>query len=367
MWLAAKNLYEESARLLITVGGVAFSVVLIVLVWGLYNGFNNNVSVYLRTWDADLIISQKGSADLSHSVSLLPTNVESQIAGIEGVSVVTPFISRLVGFDLNGSMVNLRLAGYTAGERNGGPVGIVSGRDVQQSGEIVIDRVFAKNNGLKLGDVLTIQAHDLRIVGISTKGNFFVYQYGFVDKSEARDMFQQEDFNNFYLVKVADKENLEEISQKIESIPGVQAASMDNFIGINQRLIRESFLPIVFVLVLVASIIGIAVIALTIYTNTINKSREFGVLKALGASNLQLYRMVLSQALISGVLGYIVGAIAGLLSTQLIIEFVPSFVSQMGVSNLLVIFGLSIFMSALASYAPVRKLVSLDPAMVFKA
>ena len=244
LWLAVKNLYEENARLLITIGGVAFSVVLIVLIWGLYNGFGNSVSVYLDTWEADLIVSQKGSADLSHSVSLLPADVEGELAGINGISSVTPFISRLVAFEVNGNMANLRLVGYKAGERKGGPVAIASGRDILQQGEIVVDRVFAKNHGVTIGDELTIQSHVLRTVGISTGGHFFAYQYGFVDKSEARDMFQQETFNNFYLVKLRNDSNLEEISGRIETIPGVQAVSRDSFIDLNQRLVKQSFLPI---------------------------------------------------------------------------------------------------------------------------
>jgi putative ABC transport system permease protein len=71
--------------------------------------------------------------------------------------------------------------------------------------------------------------------------------------------------------------------------------------------VDETFLPIVSVLVVIGFVGGVAVIGLTIYTATMEKSREYGVLKALGASNGRLYRIVSHQALISGVLGYILG------------------------------------------------------------
>lgn len=92
-----------------------------------------------------------------------------------------------------------------------------------------------------------------------------------------------------------------------EEMTGVQAMSKQEFARINRKMIDESFLPIIFVLLLVSFAVGVTVIGLTIYTATVEKSREYGVLKAVGATNWQLYRIIFEQAFTSGVLGYIAG------------------------------------------------------------
>lgn len=85
LFLAVKNLVQEKTRLLISVGGVAFSVLLIMSIQGLYQGWSNKIGEYIRTVPADYWITQAGAADLfHHTPSVLPLSVRDFLSGVPG-------------------------------------------------------------------------------------------------------------------------------------------------------------------------------------------------------------------------------------------------------------------------------------------
>jgi putative ABC transport system permease protein len=122
------------------------------------------------------------------------------------------------------------------------------------------------------------------------------------------------------------------------------------------------------VAVLLAAVLGLVfgfvVVAQTIYATTVDHLREFGTLKAIGASNRYIYKVILEQASISAVIGYALGMIVSLLVVR---------ASQHGGAAILVpwpmafgMFFVTLFMCAGAAVVSIRKVTRLDPAMVFK-
>ena len=106
---------------------------------------------------------------------------------------------------------------------------------------------------------------------------------------------------------------------------------------------------------------------LTIYTATIERTREFGVMKAVGGSGGFLYRIVLSQAAMLTGVGFVVGAFGAWGVAQLAIEAVPEFATDFQLADLAGVFVGAVLMAVLASFMPVRRINSIDPAMVFRA
>lgn len=86
MWtLARRNLLKEKARLAISIGGVAFAVVLMVLLRGLYVAYETKVGDYYVAMRVDAWVVQRGSADLLYSYSVLPAEAETQLRDVDGV------------------------------------------------------------------------------------------------------------------------------------------------------------------------------------------------------------------------------------------------------------------------------------------
>jgi putative ABC transport system permease protein len=366
--IARRNLLAEKTRLLINVGGVAFSVMLILILWGLYQGFDQASTAYIDSVPADIWVSQEGSSDMFHTVSLLPTTVRNKLRSISEVAYARRLVGRQVSVEVKGQDTDIYIMGYDTKNDIGGPVRLVEGSPQPERGQIIVDKVFAHNNGLRIGDVITILDEDFEIVGISEKGNMMVYQYAFIPKDQAIRILGMSGLSNYYLVGLEDGADPEKVSQKIEDrISGVDAWTKAEWMESNRKVIADSFLPIILVLVVIGFAVGVMVIGLTIYTATVEQSREYGVLKAIGATNWKLYGIVFKQAMLSGLLGYLLGSALALVVNQVTQDVAPVFVTALGPADLAGLLVLSMAMSLLASYIPVRRVVSIDPAMVFRA
>jgi len=362
--IAIRNLFGERGRLLITAGGVAFSVTLILVLLGLYQGWNNQITRFLGSIDTDYWVGQQGSRDISHSVSLLPANMESLLRKQPSVGKLNIFVGRQVSFKKNGKEIRVLLVG-TKKDGIVKPYKIVEGRNVPGRGEIIIDTITAKQEKLKIGDEIEINSTKLKIAGISSGGNILIYSYAFADLADTRKILGLNDFTNYFLISSDSRESLEADLKSVD--PNLEIMTKQEFLDNNSAIIRDTFLPIIGVLLLIALVIGIAVIGLTIYTATIEKSQEYGVLKAIGYSNSSLYTIAFLQSIISGIIGLATGNLLAIVVVWLAKTYVGNFIYEVGARELIAVAILTLVMASLASLIPLKRLFSIDPANVFKA
>ncbi|MBI4128726.1 MAG: ABC transporter permease [Parcubacteria group bacterium] len=362
--IAVRNLFGEKGRLAITAGGVAFSVVLILVLVGLYQAWSAQITKFLGSLPADIWVGQKGSGDMSHSVSLLPANLKEVFKDKNYIRAVTPFVGRQTSFELNGEETHLFMVGVDA-EGMIRPYKVVEGKPLPSKGEIIVDKVYARAKGVSIGDTLDIGGKKLTIVGVSSGGNLLVYSYAFAEASDVRDILKFQTFTNFYLIQTGNPD--EAVSRLRSEFPDLAVMRRADFLQTNANLIRETFLPIIFVLVVIAVSIGIAVIGLTIFTATIEKSREYGVLKAIGYDTRQLFSIVFIQSFIAGILGFALGNILAALVTPIAERFVGGFIYEIGFVEVLGVGILTLLISIIASFIPLRRITTIDPAQVFKA
>jgi putative ABC transport system permease protein len=118
---------------------------------------------------------------------------------------------------------------------------------------------------------------------------------------------------------------------------------------------------------IIAYIVGLLVIALTIYTATLERSREYGMLKALGANFLKLASVVLTQAFISSSLGAMLGIAISYLAADLIGRASPDMLVLIAPADVVSQLPVLALVTALASLLPLARIARLDPMIVFKA
>ena len=106
---------------------------------------------------------------------------------------------------------------------------------------------------------------------------------------------------------------------------------------------------------------------LTIYTATVEKTREWGILKAVGFRNSFLYRVVMLQSIATGILGFTVGAGLATLVGPFAADAAPQLVLLVTVPDLLAIAAVTLLMAVFAAFIPIRRLGNIDPAHVFKS
>jgi putative ABC transport system permease protein len=366
--VAWKNLVREKTRLGISVGGVAFAVLLILLLRGLYTGFQTQATAYIRSVDADLWVAQEGTpGDFFHSVTLMPASLRRPLEAVEGVERVTPLLARPVVFRHDGDDLDLFLVGVDPRSGIGGPEDATEGRRVPKEGELVIDRVFARNTGIGVGDSVRIHGSPLRVSGVASGGNAVVAQFGWASFPDVARLVGSRDVVNYFLVDGRSGLDPEELGRRLRtSVPGTKPLTEDEFAEANTRDLAEGFLPILWVLVVIAFVIGTAVIGLTIYTATIEKRREYGVLKAIGLSNRQLFGIVWRQGLTAGLLGLAVGVVLTFVLGAGLEWLLPSFVITIRPVDVGLVALAALGMGAVSAFLPVRPVARLDPADVFR-
>lgn len=364
--IALRNLFGEKTRFFISAGGVAFSVMLILVLLSLYRGWQIKSSEYIREVETDIWVAQDGASDITSSASIITPDVLQKLKQMEGITKIYPFLGRPTQFSLRGSDANAYIVGVDNKNPVTEPRKVVQGKKEIEEGEIIVDKVLARNRDLKLGDIIKIFDKDFKVTGIADGANMFVFQFSFINMNDAKELLAAENVVTYYLVRTNPHE-VENVKKEINEIKGTEAFSKKEFVDRNRKLIDEVFLPIITVLVLISIFVGTTIIGLTIYTATIEKNREFGVIKALGASNMQIYRIIFEQALIAGVCGYLIGLALTYFLVWLIPQFVAAFVTVVIFDDLVMVCGISILMSLVASYTPVRRIVRIDPALVFKS
>jgi putative ABC transport system permease protein len=371
--VARKNLFAERTRLAISVGGVALSVFLIGILLSLYRGWSQQVGGFVENVPADLWAASDGTTDFVAASSVLPAALGVQLKLLPEVETVSPLIVRPLELhragDKPSDTFDVQLVGYDPGIGLGGPLEIADGKSPPGPGEIVVDIEMSRRHGVQIGDRLVRGSSSLVVVGFSRGGDFIYTQTGFATLDTTIDFLDLEprSIRTFFVVKLNDPSKRDVVASRVElAAPGVRMINGKDFAQETRERILSNILPILIVVLIVAFVVGLAVAGLTIYTATVEKSREYGILKAEGFTNPYLYRVVFEQSMVTGILGFIVGGGATVLLAPFAQDAVPQFVVWVRWQDILGIAGATLLMALIAAYIPVRRLSNIDPVMVFK-
>jgi putative ABC transport system permease protein len=374
--VARKNLFSEHTRLAISVGGVALSVFLISLLLSLYRGWDEKVGSFVEQSDVDLWAGSIGMNDFITAASIVPLDGTEVLNGFAEIKQWSPIIVRpMTGAKVSvgqppdkGRKMNLELIGYDTNTGISGPLKIVAGKSAPGKDEVIIDKALASRNGLKLDDVLSVGGQSWTIVGISEGGDFVSAQTIFVSLEQAQQALGMENQSTFIGLRLSDGTDPQHFADEIATLePGAIAFTRAQFAAQTRDIVLGDVLPILMIVLVLAFIVGLAVSGLTIYTATIEKAREYGIIKAVGFSNRYLYRLVFEQAIVTGALGFLIGIGLTFLFGPLASKQVPQFVTLVRPQDLLLVFGATVVMSLAAGYVPVRRLAAIDPVAAFKA
>ncbi len=360
--LARRNLLSERARFAMSVAGVAFAVLLILIVVSLYRGWSN-VGRFYEDLPGDVWVAQPGTSDPFHSTSFLPLRDADRLAQVEGVRTVIPVYTRHIAFGERGHELDV-FAMALAVPRT---MGARARKYAPVAGTIDIDRVLASQAHVGIGDRLVVLGRALRVVAIHSGGNS-IFQTAFLNATDAKALFGIDRLANFMLVDVSPGAQVATVAAALRhALPGTETHTSEQFATSFADRVNAGFLAVVGVLVGIGFVVGGAVIALTTYTATVERAREFGVLKAVGASGAFLYKVVLRQSLIVGVLGAALGIATSVGATRLIRSGVPEFITVLRPLDSAGVFVVAVLMAIVASYVPVRRIDRIDPAEVFRA
>lgn len=367
LFLARKNLFEQPLRLALSVLGVALSVMLILVMWAILEGILGQAGAYVRNTDAQVWVVQKGFTDIAHGFSVVPRALERTLEEIPGVKRANPLTGARSEVPTAGGDESLAVIGYDTRTGIGGPWDFAGEPVVPKPGELVVDETFAETGGLAVGDQLELPDGPRRIVALSAGTNQFTNQLAFGELRDVGGLVRLGRDVNFFALEV-EPAAAERVRRRIaQEIPYVTAFSKPAFIESNESEIRDGFQPILYVMVGIAFFVGLAIVGLLMYTATVEKAREYGVLSAIGADRGALSGVIVRQAAITSALGFALGCLLVLPAGRLIGELAPK--TELSYPTWL--FALTavaaVLMALVSAYVPIRRLARLDPAAVFRA
>ena len=367
-FVARKNLAEQPVRLAISAGGVALAVMLILVMWAILQGVISQSGAFVRNTSADVWVVQEGFTDISHGLSVVPASLERRLERLPGVrdaSAITGARSEIA--TPAGGKEALAVIGYDTRTGVGGPWRYASRAVAPGRGEVAIDETFARTSGFGVGDRLPLPGRPLRIVALTAGTNQFTNQLAFAPLQDVQGVARLRDDVNFFALRVEGGREDAVITAIRSRIRGVTPFGKAQFTRNNQREVEEGFQPILYVMVGIAFCVGLAVVGLTMYTATMEKAREYGILSAVGADRRDLSAIILGQALITSLVGFVAGCALVVPAAWVIRELAPKTELRYPVALFAAVAVASVLMAMLASVVPVRRLARLDPAAVFRA
>lgn len=364
---AWKNLTEEGMRLAISVGGVALAMVLILVMQGVFAGSEEHAVSYMRHQPAELWVMQDGVENLHMATSILPPTALDSVRGAEGVDQAVGVLYANVGVDVGDTTVFSYVFGVEPEAPFGGPWSIVRGRIPKSSEDIVLDRVLATRYGLSLGDRVKILDQELEISGL-TEGNFGIAtSLVFVNKETLASMMGvPASFSSYILVRPDAAANQRDVMANLASLEGVNVMQRDELIASDQTMIRQMGVDVLKAMNSVAYVVGMLVIGLTLYTATLERRREYGILRAVGGSRRHLWSVVLAQAAITALLGIALGIGLSYGAAWGISAALPEMLVVIRTQSVLAVVGALFAVSVVAALLPAVEVGRVDPMLVFK-
>lgn len=355
-----RNLTAEPRRLAASAAGIGLAVMLVLLLDGLWAGVQAQATMYEDHTGAALAIVAPGTRNLFSDNSLLDPATLARVRAVPGVTWAAPV---RVGFgivDLHDRKVAVQLVGSVPGQ-GGGPWRLIEGRSVRYDDEVVVDTVLARRHRLPVGSAFSIGGRRFTVVGRSV-GTGFMTSFVWTTLPAAATLTNAADRISAVLVATANpagvRNRLEGAGLTARTRQELHAADLDQAVSFFGKPLR--------LMVGVAFAAGTLVVALCAYAAVIERRRDYGVVKALGATRGRLVGLALAQTgglaalgAAAGAAWFAAGRVAiGWWRPQFSIPLTTAGVARAALAILL--------MALLAGLVPARRLARLDPAAAYR-
>ena len=369
--LAYRNLFHDRLSLTVTLTGIVFVVVLIAIQCGLYLGVERMIAAMLDQAEADLWIVPLGTKSFDDPTFLIG-HEKYAVLSTPGVESVEELVVNFANWHKpKGGITAVLLIGSDHMNGSLKPWNIVEGsiNDLRAPSSIAVDDTYFADLGVnKIGDVAEINDTRVKVAAV-THGirSFTTLPYIFTSVARARALTGATvNQATYVLVRLAPGADVEKVradltvrlkDREVMEQAEFRQRSVDYWMfqtGAGASLISGALLGL---------IVGIVIVAQTLYASTKDHLPEFATLRALGASAGYINKVILIQALLSAVIGYGVGMSVTMLVVRAAKDTTMPVIMTPGLAVLL--FLLTIGMCALAAVSAIFKVIRIDPAGVF--
>lgn len=365
MSLARRNLFQNKVRLFLSASGVALALMLILVLNGFLSGVYKQATAYLDNTSGSVVVAQDGVRNFFATNSVLPPGTVESVRETKGVSEVLGIASQFVIFELHDEKQGAQIVGYDP-KNGGGPWDLSEGRGVRADDELVVDRALAETHSISVGDEISVADKDFTVVGISEGTSMWAAGLMFARKDAVEELMGAPGATSLLLVTPEDGVDPGTLRERVSDLPRADALLKSTMANNDQELFARAFGGPLRLMVGISLLVGAMVVGLVIYTATVEKQKEYGVLKAVGARNRVLYRVVTTQALIAAGLGSVLGVGLAYGAARIIVSLRPEFLVSIEPRAVGWALVLGLIMALLGALLPARTVAKLAPAEVFR-
>lgn len=370
--LAFRNLFHDRIRLAVTLVGILFSIVLVAVQLGLYLGSSKMITGMIEHAQGDLWITAYGAKSFEEGGLLLTPRERHQALATPGVKAVVPLVVAFAEWRKpSGGSTRVVVVGTDQEDGGLAPWDLVAGtwQDIKSPEAISADKTYFRELGISgLGDTAQIATGRVRVRAL-TQGirSFTQSPYVFTPIQRARNLLGVDgEKSTFLLVQLEDGANAEtvrtELRQRLESSEVLTKAEFRDR-SLTQWLFRTGAGVALIGGALLGTLVGTVIVAQTLYSSTKDHLNEFATLRALGSSSGYIHKVILAQAGMSAVIGYLLGMTIAL--GVLILSKSSPLPLVMTPGLAVSLFGLTLFMCAISAVSAIIKVTKIDPATVF--
>jgi putative ABC transport system permease protein len=368
-----KMMLDDMGRFAITVVGVAFAVALVLAQVGLFFGLLENASITIDRLDADLWVMARNTPNVDFA-NPFPESYVVRVRSIPGVARADNLIVWYAVVSLpTGAKESVVYYGLEDFARWSFPWNIESGRpaDLRRGRYVMLDDSAERRFGkFQPGDRREFQGRRLKIIGRTREAfSFTTNPIAFLDYQLAQELCPEElsRRTTFVIVKLKPGASPAVVADEIRRrLPFNDVYTKADWARTSRRYwIESTGLGLtMFLTVFLGALVGVVIVAQTLFASTQEHLPEFGTVKALGGGNLDVYGIIAQQAAYAALLGFVAGvamtcalrpALAWL-DMKLILtprDFAAVFVGTLA-------------LCLAASSLSYRKIAALDPAIVFR-
>ena len=315
------NLAHRPIRSLISVVAVALEVTLILLIVGLSLGMLKDSRTRTAGIGADVIVLPPASSVISGLTGApMPIKIGGVLAKLPHVVQVSPVVTQI---STAGSLEVIAGIDVDTYQRISGPFHYLKGGPFQGPYDAIVDDILAKAKHLKPGDKLEILNHEFQIAGVIENGKG---ARKFIPLSTMQDLNGSQGKASTFYLKLDDPENAPAVVDEIKHVPGMEmyvARSMREYISQMTPTNYPGLSSFIDVVIGISVVIGFIVIFQAMYTAVLERTREIGILKAMGASKFYIVNVVLRETVLLALGGIIVGVVFSLLARAVLAQKLP--------------------------------------------
>lgn len=310
--MVVANLVHRPIRSLISIVAIALEVTLILLIVGLCYGIMNDTKSRNAGIGFDVIVQPPGSSFFS-AISGAPVSIKvaDVLRQMQHVKVVSPIVWQI---NTSGGVEVIDGIDIANFEALGGPFHYVAGGPFHGPDDVLVDDYIARQRRVKVADTMDILNHKFHICGIVENGRG---ARKFVPMSTLQDLIGATGKASVFYLKLDDPVNTDAVVDEIKKHTGMEnytVRSMEDYLSMMTPSNLPGFRPFIGVVIGVSLIIGFLVIFQSMYTAVMERTREIGILKSMGASKMYVVNLVLRETILLAVAGIVVGVLVSLLA-----------------------------------------------------